>query len=66
MMMKIFILLAFTGILYCLGSGAFYLSKQGRGVSLLKALTWRMGLALFLFCFLFFAYFMGWMQPHGV
>ncbi|OGT43459.1 MAG: hypothetical protein A3F13_02200 [Gammaproteobacteria bacterium RIFCSPHIGHO2_12_FULL_40_19] len=57
---------AFLAILYCLGSGAFYLTKVGRGTSLAKALTWRIILALLLFGFLFFAHYMGWMQPHGL
>ena len=64
MSVKLVIMFAFIGILYCLGSGAFYLTKMGRGVSLAKTLTWRIVIALLLFCFLFFAYYAGWMKPH--
>ncbi len=66
MIIHLFITLAFIAILYCLGSGAFYLTKRGRGVSLAKALTWRIILALLLFGFLFLAYQIGWIQPHGL
>ena len=66
MITKLFIIIAFIAILYCLGSGAFYLTKRGCGVSLVKALTWGIILALVLFGFLFLAYYMGWMQPHGI
>jgi hypothetical protein len=64
--MNILITAAFIAMLYCLGSGLFYLSRRGEGVRLAKALTWRIILALALFGFLFFAYHMGWVQPHGL
>lgn len=63
---RIIITAAFIAILYCLGSGLFYLSRRGEGVALAKALTWRIVLAVALFGFLFLAYHMGWMQPHGL
>jgi len=66
MFTRIIITAAFIAILYCLGSGLFYLSRRGEGVSLAKALTWRIVLAFVLFGFLFLAYHMGWVQPHGV
>ena len=66
MLIKYVITFAFLAILYCLGSGAFYLTKIGHGTSLAKALTWRIILALLLFGFLFFAHYMGWMHPHGL
>ena len=32
----------------------------------LKALTWRVGLQVGLIAFLALAYFLGWIQPHGL
>lgn len=63
--MKLLIILVFIVILYCLGSGAFYLTRA-RGHMLAKALTWRIILALLLFVFLLLANYMGWMLPHAV
>ncbi len=65
MLARILITVAFVMILYCLGSGAFYLTRA-RGPMLAKALTWRIILAILLFAFLFLANYMGWIQPHGV
>lgn len=31
-----------------------------------KALTVRIGLSIFLFLFLIFCFFMGWIKPHGI
>ena len=66
MFLKIFVLIVFAVILYCLGSGAFYLTKKDDGRAFAKALTWRIVLSVLLFAFLFFAYWMGWIAPHGI
>ena len=66
MFLKIIVLIIFTIILYCLGSGAFYLGKKDKGRAFAKALTWRIVLSILLFAFLFFAYWMGWTAPHGI
>jgi len=65
--MKIIILILFALIIYSLGSGLFYLvSGQADKQRMAKALTWRIGLSLFLFALLFVAFGLGWIKPHGL
>jgi len=68
MFMKILIVVFLIVILYCLGSGVYYLSKAGRAneINLAKSLTWRIGLSILLFLFIIFSYFMGWLHPHDL
>ena len=65
MLVKAIIIAFLLLILYNLGSGLFYLvrdrSHSGRVV---KALTWRIGLSLFLFFLLLIAFALGWIAPH--
>ena len=45
----------------------FYMLKDGSDKRrTVKALTWRVGLQLALILFLVLAYFMGWIEPHGL
>lgn len=62
------IVLAFMAvILYCLGSGAYYLIKDaGTKKRTVNALTWRIALSVLLFLLLFVAFRFGWIQPHGL
>jgi len=67
MLLKILIVLMLGVIIYCLGSGLFFLIKDDADSSrTVKALTWRIALSFCLFGFLFFSYYMGWITPHGV
>ena len=67
MLVKIAVIVFLLIILYCLGSGLYFLVKEGRNsVAMAKALTWRIGLSIALFALLIFAYAMGWVAPHGV
>ncbi|MCA0402639.1 MAG: twin transmembrane helix small protein [Proteobacteria bacterium] len=67
MLGKAIIIIAMLIILFALGSGLFYLVKDtGDTKRTVKALTWRIGLSLALFIFLFFAFYMGWIKPHGL
>jgi hypothetical protein len=62
------VILFLVGILFALGSGLYYLSKD-RGQDkkrLVKALTWRISLSLLLFVLLFILFFMGWLSPHAI
>jgi len=67
MLVKIIIILFLLIILYSLGSGLYFLvwGKKGSD-SVVKALTWRIGLSLLLFALLFVAFALGWIKPHGV
>lgn len=69
MLFQIFVVIVLFVIIYCLGSGLFYLVRQqdekdSRNVA--KALTWRIVLSLSLFALLLLAYLLGWIHPHGV
>jgi len=67
MLIKIFVVLVMLVILYCLGTGLFYLVKDiGNGERTVKALTWRIGISLGLFLLLFIGYATGIIQPHGI
>ena len=64
---KIFIILVMLTILFSLGSGLFFLVKDdGKSRRTIKALSWRIGLSISLFLFLFAAFAMGYIQPHGL
>jgi len=62
---KILIIVFLVVILYSLASALVFLVKDhGEGDRTVRRLTWRIGLSLVLFLFLWFAYYMGWVQPH--
>jgi hypothetical protein len=64
--MKIFVLLILLVILGSLGQALFFLVRdQGRGERTVRALTWRIGLSLFLFLCLMASYWLGWMPLGG-
>ena len=67
MLAKIFVVLIMLIILFCLGSGLFYLIRDdGQTINMVKLLTWRIGLSLFLFLLLFLGFALGFITPHGV
>ena len=67
MLLKIAVIVFLLVILYCLGSGLYYLIKEGRdSVAMVKALTWRITISITLFLLLLLAYAIGWIAPHGV
>jgi hypothetical protein len=67
MISKIIVLIVFLVILYALGSGLYYLVREGIGSrKLVVALTWRIALSLGLFAFMILAYFLGWIAPHAL
>jgi len=69
MLVKIIIILFLFIIMYSLGSALYYLTherNQADADRVVKALSWRIGLSLLLFILLFVAYWLGWIQPHGI
>ena len=63
MAIKILIILFIIVILYSLGSALFFLVKDhGEGDRTVKRLTWRIGLSIVLFLFLWIAHQMGWIE----
>jgi hypothetical protein len=64
MAIKILIIIFIIVILYSLGSALIFLVRDhGSGDRTVKSLTWRIGLSLVLFIFLWAAYQMGWIEP---
>lgn len=67
MLVKTIAIVIAIAILVSLGSALFYLLHRNHDPrALAKALTFRIGLSLLLFCFILIAFTMGWIQPHGI
>ena len=67
MFAKYFIIFVMLIILFALGSGLVFLVRdKGKTNRTVKALTWRVGLSLTLFLFLFLAFCLGLIQPHAI
>lgn len=64
MIIKILTILFLIAILYSLASSLFFLMQdKGKGDRTVKRLTWRIGLSIVLFLFLWGAYQLGWIEP---
>ncbi|HKJ15920.1 MAG TPA: twin transmembrane helix small protein [Xanthomonadales bacterium] len=62
--MKIVIVLFLLFIIYSLASSFWFLIKdKGQSDRTVKRLTWRIGLSLALFVFLWIAFQLGWIEP---
>ena len=67
MLLKTIIILLLIVIIYCLGSGLFFLLREGvDSRKMVKALTWRIALSIGLFVLVLVAHLFGWINPHGV
>ena len=67
MLFKIIIVILLMVVLFSLGSALYHLiSKKGDSDKLLKSLTWRIGLSIFIFILLFIGQSMGLITPHGI
>ena len=65
MLIKIVTIVFLLTILYSLASSLIFLVKdKGEGDRTVKRLTWRIGLSIVLFVFLWGAYQMGWIEPN--
>ncbi|HVE44324.1 MAG TPA: twin transmembrane helix small protein [Gammaproteobacteria bacterium] len=64
---KVVISFLFIFIFFSLGSALYFLMHdKGQSDRIVKALTWRIGLSIFLFILLMGAFWMGWITPHGL
>jgi len=64
--MRVFVVLAFIGILASLASALVYLMRdKGTTSRTVNALTVRIGLSVALFLFVLFAHHMGWIESTG-
>jgi hypothetical protein len=67
MITKLIIVSIMMIILFALGRGLFFLVRdKGKTERSVKALTWRIILSLSLFVFLFIAFKLHWITPHGL
>ena len=65
--MKFIVVIVLIAIIASLASALYYLvKKEEEPEKLVRALTWRIGLSISLFFLLIIAFFMGWIQPHGI
>ena len=54
-------------VLFSLGQALYYLIKdESKSDRMLKALTWRIGLSVFIFILLLIGQAVGLIQPHGL
>ncbi|NDH08193.1 MAG: twin transmembrane helix small protein [Gammaproteobacteria bacterium] len=67
MLSKIVIIFILLAIFFALGSGLYYLVKEGNaGTKTVKALTSRIVLTIVLLIFLLVAAHVGWIKPHDL
>ena len=67
MIFKIIVLVLLAIVLIALGSALYHLvSNKGDSDKLLKSLTWRIGLSVFIFVLLFIGQAIGLITPHGL
>lgn len=67
MLAKTIIIMVMILIVAALISGLFFLVRdEGKTKRPVKALSWRIGLSLALFFFLFLAFSLNWITPHGL
>ena len=69
MLIKTFIVIAFLSIIISLGSALYHLVRRGDqqySEKTAKALTFRIGLSVVLFIFIFIAYASGLVKPTGI
>lgn len=67
MIFKIIVLILLGIVLVSLGSALFHLvSRKGDSDKLLKSLTWRIGLSVFIFILLFVGQAIGLITPHSL
>jgi len=64
MLVKAIILVFLLVILYTLGSSFFFMLKdKGENDRMLRRLSWRIGLSLFLLLVLYVMFLLGWIEP---
>src|SRR5215471_15364193 len=67
MLVKILIVVILLFVLYNLGAGLYYMmTDKGTTDRTVKALTWRIGLSVFLILLVILGIWTGVIQPHGI
>jgi hypothetical protein len=64
---KLFIIGLLFVVIFSLGQALFFLIKdESKSDRMMKSLTWRIGLSVFIFVLLLIGQAMGLIQPHGL
>ncbi len=67
MIFKIVIVVLLLVVIFSLGQALFYLIKdEGKSDRMLRSLTWRIGLSVFIFVLLLIGQATGLITPHGL
>ncbi len=67
LIVKVIIAVLLLLIVLSLAAGMFTLVQdRGNSNRTVKFLTFRIALSIFVFLFIAFAFYMGWIQPHGI
>ena len=67
MFTKTIVIIVMLVILISLASGLIFLVRdEGKSKRTVKALSWRIGISVGLFLFLFLAFSLNWIQPHAI
>ncbi|NNL07298.1 MAG: twin transmembrane helix small protein [Gammaproteobacteria bacterium] len=67
MIFKTIIVVLLLIVIFSLGQALFFLIRdESRSDRMLKALTWRIGLSVFIFILLIIGQAVGLIQPHGL
>ena len=67
MLFKIVVIVLLLVVIFSLGQALFFLIKdESKSDRMMKSLTWRIGLSVFIFILLLIGQAMGLIQPHGL
>jgi hypothetical protein len=67
MFTKTIVIIVMLVILISLASGLIFLVRdEGKSKRTVKALSWRIGISVGLFLFLFLAFSLNWITPHAI
>ena len=67
MLFKIVVIVLLFFVIFSLGQALFYLIRdESKSDRMMKSLTWRIGLSVFIFILLLIGQAMGLIQPHGL
>ena len=67
MLFKLVVIVLLLTVVFSLGQALFFLIRdESKSDRMMKSLTWRIGLSVFIFILLLIGQAMGLIQPHGL
>ena len=67
MLFKLVVIVLLLVVIFSLGQALFFLIRdESKSDRMMKSLTWRIGLSVFIFILLLIGQAMGLIQPHGL